>query len=792
MTSATEKVPTFCALCVSHCGAIASVENGVFTALEPDPSHPTGQALCIKGKVAPELVYHRERLLHPLKRTRPKGDADPGWVPISWDEALSLTAEKLLEIKRRDGAEAVVFTAASPSTSALSDCVHWIDRLRRAFGSPNLCTAMELCGWGRYLASWYTFGAPVPGVYLPDLENAGCILFWGYNPSVARLAHAVATSEALKRGARLIVVDPRRAGLAHKADVWLRVRPGTDAALALSLSHVMLERGLFDRTFVARWTNAAFLVRPDNGRLLRESDLRENGDASRFVAWDEAGNAPFVLATREAISEEAVARLSLFGEHTLETRDGPLTCRPVLAHVAEKCAAYAPRKAEAITNIAAADIERAATMLWESRPVAYYSWSGIEQQDNSTQTTRAITQLYALTGSFDARGGNVAFASAKKNPVDGAELLSREQAAKTIGLAERPLGPPRWEFVTSGDLYTAVLEGRPYPVRGLVGFGSNLLLSTADSARGRDALAKLDFFVHADIFMNPTAELADIVLPVATPFETEGLAVGFEISAEAQSLVQLRRPAIPARGEARSDTQIIFALGCHLGLGEHFWNGDVDAGLKHLLAPSSVTLEALRATPAGVRLSLETRHRKFAEATESGVRGFGTPSGSIELYSEALLSQGQPPLAEFVEPKMTPRARRGDRYPLLLTCAKSMWFCESQHRQLASLRRRAPDPRIEIHPAAARARGIADGDWVRIETPTGSVRARASLSEDLEPNVVCGEHGWWQGCAEIGAPAQDPFSANGTNFNLVIPYEPHDPVSGTAPHRAYACDVVRE
>ena len=124
----------------------------------------------------------------------------------------------------------------SPSTSAIVDCVDWIQRLQRAFGSPNFVASMELCGWGRYLASLYTYGASVPGLYMPDLDRAECILFWGYNPSVSRLAHATATREALRRGAKLIVVDPRRAGLASKADLWLRVRPGTDAALALAIT----------------------------------------------------------------------------------------------------------------------------------------------------------------------------------------------------------------------------------------------------------------------------------------------------------------------------------------------------------------------------------------------------------------------------------------------------------------------------------------------------------------------------------------------------------------------------
>src|SRR3954469_18267490 len=148
----SRRIPGYCALCVSRCGSIAVVENGRFVALEPDPSHPTGKALCAKGRAAPELVYHSDRLLYPLKRTRPKGDPDPGWQRISWDEALDLTAAKLSRFAEAYGPESVVFTLASPSTSASSDWTIWIERLMRAFGSPNECVSMELCGWGRYLA----------------------------------------------------------------------------------------------------------------------------------------------------------------------------------------------------------------------------------------------------------------------------------------------------------------------------------------------------------------------------------------------------------------------------------------------------------------------------------------------------------------------------------------------------------------------------------------------------------------------------------------------------------------
>jgi anaerobic selenocysteine-containing dehydrogenase len=276
------------------------------------------------------------------------------------------------------------------------------------------------------------------------------------------------------------------------------------------------------------------------------------------------------------------------------------------------------------------------------------------------------------------------------------------------------------------------------------------------------------------------------VLPVASPFETEALRVGFEVSQQAQSHVQLRRPVVTPRGEARSDLQIVFALAVRLGLGEHFWDGDINAAWRYRLAPSGITLDALRAQPRGISLDLPTAHRKHED------RGFRTPTGLVELYSREVAEHGHPALPTFVEPPLSPRSRpdlvRED--PLVLTCAKSLRYCESQHRQIAELRRAAPDPQVEVHPDTAATRGISAGDWVRISTPNGAVRGRAKLNAGLDPGVVCAQHGWWQGCDELDLPPSDPFEPGGVNLNLVLRQTPSDPVSGSSPLRASLCDVA--
>lgn len=139
----TQRIHGYCALCRSRCGCISVVEEGQLIAVEPDPSHPTGQALCAKGRAAPELVSHPERLLYPMRRTRPKGAPDPGWERISWDEALDLVATNLRHLADAYGPEAVAFSVTTRSGTAISDAGPWVDRLIRTFGSPG---ANGICG----------------------------------------------------------------------------------------------------------------------------------------------------------------------------------------------------------------------------------------------------------------------------------------------------------------------------------------------------------------------------------------------------------------------------------------------------------------------------------------------------------------------------------------------------------------------------------------------------------------------------------------------------------------------
>ncbi len=774
------RIPGYCPLCISRCGCVSVVNgDGILTAVEPDTSHPTGQALCIKGRSAPDLVNSPDRILYPMKRTRPKGAPDPGWQRITWDEALEFTATHMNSAAQAHGPESVAFSVTTPSGTAVADGMGWIFRLINAFGSPNAVWTTHVCNWHRDFTNALTFGADIG---MPDYANTGCIVYWGFNPAVSWPAQARLAGAAVKRGAKLVAIDPRHAGLAAKADQWLRVRPGTDGALALSLAGVMIERGWYDADFVRSWSNGPFLVRADNRRFLTEADIRPGGSVSRFVAWDEHGRGPAIYDPLTRQYDAAPGRAALFGEFDIQTLHGTVACTPAFERYARLCRQYTPERAERITGVPATQIGQTARVLHEHAPVSYYAWSGIGQNTNASQTARAVNLLYALTGSIDAPGGNVYFAKPALNDVSGVELRTGRAGKPAIGLPARPLGPARHGWITETELYRAILHGQPYPVKGLLAFGSNLLQSRPDPTSGIEALQSLDFYVHADLFLNSMADLADIVLPVASPWEREGLAAGFQVSQDASALVQFRQKVIEPGGESKSDAWIAFELAKRLRLGEHFFDGSIEAGARHVLAPTGLSFEALRNAPGGIRLPLSMQYRKYRD------HGFKTPSGRVEIYSQQLLDIGQNPLPEFFEPAVSPASRPelNEEYPLILTSAKWVQYCHSQFRNLAPLRRRMPDPLVEIHPGTAAGRDILEGDWIVIRSPVGKMFARAQFNAHLDPRVVCAQYGWWEAKGAPGAEA-----GGQANFSALIDGQHGDPVSGSVALRSYLCEVEK-
>lgn len=785
------KVRGYCALCTAHCATVATLKDGRVISLDADHDHPNGGVMCLKGKAAPELVYHPDRLNHPLKRTRPKDSGDPGWQRISWDEALDSIAIRLNDIRARHGAKAVALGKGTKSGTSVDDVERWLGRFLYLFGSPNWVSTTHVCNWHKDTGFSYTFGANLP---TPDLAHSRTFLLWGHNPSATSLilAHDVVAARA--RGMKTVVVDPRRIGIGAQADMLLQPRPGTDGALALALIHCLLEEGWYDAEFARHWTNGPFLVDTVTDKLLTEADLRSGGARTRYVAWDDAHDRPVVYDPASGEYEGDGVEPSLFGRRLVQDYAGrPMSCLPVMERLAELARDFSPERSEKITWVAAEKVWQTALLLAHNRPLSMYMWNGLGQHTNATQTSRAIACLYALVGDFDRQGGNVVFPKIAANDVSGKEFLPKEIASVRIGRERKPLGPPaKPGNCTAYDIFTAILEQRPYPIKALLSFGSNPVMSNADPRQAREALQALEFGVAVELFMTPTAELCDYVLPATSFLEMSNLTTAFEHRPAGKTHLQYRQAVVEPLAERRSDTWIIFELAKRLGYASEFWDGDVEAGYAHELAPSGVDLDRLKSSPGGLSVPMPPAYRKYMKKTKEGAaRGFATPSRKVELYSITFAEYSYAPMPQYCEPALSPisRPELAAQYPLILTNAKVTAFVHSQHRSLTGLRKTAREPAAELHPDTAALFGIKDKQWMSVETPRGAMTAKARLTSNILPGVICCQHGWWQDCRELGLPGYNPYDRDGANAAVLIGTDMADPISGSLPHRSYLCRV---
>ena len=787
----SHRVRGYCALCTAHCATSATVENGTVTRLEPDHDHPNGGVLCIKGKAAPELVYHPDRLNYPLKRTRPKSDADPGWQTISWDQALEEIAERLISIRERFGARAVALAKGTRGGTSVSDAERWLARFLNSFGSPNWVSTTHVCNWHKDTGFSYTFGVEIP---TPDVAKSNAFLLWGHNPSSTSLILAHDIVAAKKRGMKIVAVDPRRVGTAAQADVLLQVRPGSDGALALALIDVVIGEKLYDHEFVSQWTNGPLLLRTDTETPLTEGDLMIGGSPQRFVVWDESTDDTVVYDPSSGSFDKPSVRPALTGEHRIKRKGAQeIVCQPAFAALAALAASYNAARSQSITWVPGDKVRQAAHLLAANRPVSLYMHNGVGQHTNATQTSRAIATLYALLGDFDRPGGNVVFPKAPVNAVAGKEFLPNEVALQRIGRERKPLGPPaKPGNCAAYDIFTAILEDTPYPVKAVLNFGSNTIMSTGDSKRACEAFRALEFAVATELFMTPTAELCDYVLPATSFLEMGNLAAGFEHRPKGKLHLQYRPAVVPPLAERRSDTWMIFELAKRVGLGREFWEGDPEAGYEHELEPTGVTLTQLKESPGGISVAATPRYRKFAATDEHGIgRGFNTPDKKVAVYSHTFAAHGFSPLPEYLEPLISPVSRSdlAAEYPLVLTNAKFTTYIHSQLRGLSSLRKTSPEPTADIHPDTAVPHGIKNRDWMIIESPRGAITARARVTDAIAPGVVCCQHGWWQDCKQLDLPGYASVGTGSANPSLLIGSDLADPISGSLPHRSYLCRV---
>jgi len=748
-----------------------------------------------------QYVHHPDRLTRPLRRVGERGEGK--WEAISWDEAFDLIEGKLKAIRSAHGPESVVFSMGTGR-----DISPWLCMLAYAYGSPNVMFALSgnACYSPRIAAVETVLGdycVPDAAQWLerryedPEYRVPRCLVIWGYNiPNTCPdniFGHWFI--DLMKRGTEIICMDPRLTWFSSRAKHWLRLRPGTDGAIAMGFLHTILAEGLYDRAFVRRWTNAPLLLRTDTGRLLRESDLRPRGSRDNFAAWDAAAGEAVVWDSAAAAFEREHAKPALGGEFSVGLHGGAtVRCRTVWDAFCEAAAGYPPERVEAITGVPAATIRDAARMYARSSPAAIHWGLPIDSTPGITPTAQAITALWCITGNLEVPGGNVIARNAFEcvsYALPGAEgvirLATKEADRKRIGVdAYGPFRRFIWRAQTDKVL-EQIFSGKPYPIKALWMQTGNLIAGIGfEPKKWREAFRKLDFIAAVDLFMTPTTQYADVVLPAATFLEKDSVRSWW---VPLQTIN--RAMTVP---ECRPDVEINFELARRLDPGFR-WES-VEALFDDILKNSGMSFRELQKRqwalpPAGHSSAPYRRHEKGLLRPD-GRPGFATPSGLVELYASLREEWGLEPLPHYEEPPLTPVSRPdlAKDYPLILsTGRRSFAFFNAEHRNIPWLRALDPDPTVEIHPRTAAGLGIAGGDWVWVENWLGRQRFRAKVTIAVRPDMVMAAHGWWFPEEEGAEPSL--FGAWKSNINQLIPMGSQGEDGLGAPLKNLMCRVYR-
>jgi len=689
-------VRSICQASHCECGVLVHVRDGRVIKIQGDPEHPMNRGfICIKGRAQPQLLYHPDRLKYPMKRAGERGGGK--WERVSWDEALNDIAAKLTESKDKYGAESfAVIHGTGPRPTLYTTTL-----LASALGSPNgISVDNHICAFPSELAEHVTMGASVMMERGPDYLSSDCIMVVGGNPLVSHPPRGNEILEAKrKRGAKLIVIDPRRTELAAKADLWLQIRPGTDVALALAMIGVIIDEELYDKNFVSKWCSG-------------------------------------------------------FDKLTERVKDYP----------AEKVAE--------ITWVPADRIRQAARLYATTRPATLHHRVAIEQNVNSTQTCRALAILIALTGNIDVPGGNV-FPVSVPGYISQAVLRGRgemfrpdlEVGEKRIGAKEYPLasGPEGIHpFVVAPLAHEALCQGKPYSIKAMLCAGANPVLNMQNVKAVWNALKNnLELLFVADFFLTPTAELADYVLPAATWLERDDTC-DFKYS----NYICARQKVIEPLGECWHDMKMSIELAKRIPWANRKflpWN-DVDEFNEAMVKGTGITFRELKER---CYLMVPNNYKKYLK------KAFNTPTGKVELFATTFQKYGYDPLPFYREPPESPISTPEllKDYPFVLyTGSRHIEFFHSEGRQIPALRKRVPEPLVEIHPETAQKLNINEGDWVWIETPQvrgEKVRLKAKLNDGIHPKMVHARHAWW--FPEKPAPDHGCFESN---INVVTTDDP--------------------
>ena len=440
---------------------------------------------------------------------------------------------------------------------------------------------------------------------------------------------------------------------------------------------------------------------------------------------------------------------------------------------------YTPEWAEPITWIPAEKIRAAARIFAQSKPAMLEWGCAIEHTPKCVQTVRAVSMLPVLTGNIDVPGGWVFGMHGLGRFPSLIENLTPDASAKRLGADRFKLLGGEGADLPAAHIPTllqAMRYGKPYPVKAFLVFGNNTLTTYANSSAVYEALMKLDFMVCADLFMTPTAELADIVLPAAAWPELDQLA---GLPTVAANVVLAQQKAVQI-GECKADEEIFVELARRMKL--PVCTESVKSVLDAQLAAGGLNITFDELKQKGF-IKVPFKYRKY----ENG--GFKTPTGKIELYSTRFEQLGYAPLPYYEEPPESPISTPeiAERFPLVLTTGgRISFFFNSEHRQLEKLRKAQRDPVAEIHPETASRFGISNGKWMWIETKRGRMRQKAKVTSGIDPRVIHVQHGWW--FPEQPGPEYGVWTSNANLLTNNQP--PYDPAMGTYQLRALLCRVA--
>ncbi|MFC1892726.1 molybdopterin-dependent oxidoreductase [Chloroflexota bacterium] len=681
-----------CFICNTACDSSVWVEDGKVTKVEGDLSSPvTKGTLCAKGLASTNLLYHPNRLKYPMKRNGERGNGK--WQRISWDEALDAIANRFMAIEQKYGKDSIV---CSQGTSR--GWLFYFARFASAWGKQFTGPGMAQCATPRKTGQRLVLGGDP--LECPDFSSTRSMIVWGVNPVATWHWKGLGMMEAWARGAKLIAVDPVFSETASKADIWLRLRPGTDSALALAMLNVIINEKLYDKEFVERWC----------------------------LGFDEL---------KERVQE------------------------------------YPPGEVEEITWVPRAKIIESARLYATTKPASITQGLAIDQNADTISTSRSIAMLAALTGNIDVPGGNVFLMHLPVYRVTDPEhiltnLWSKDQIARRLGAREYPfLAGEESHFPSAHNatLWKAILTGKPYPVRAMYNHGNNMLVAYPNTNVVRKALLSLDFLVVTDLFLTPTAEIADIVIPAASWMERSMVNASDQMSL---NNVHLQQKAVEL-DECWSDYKILNELAKRLGFGELMFDSE-EGYYDFILKPSGMTWREFK--KKGI-ITVPMTYRKYEE------NGFKTPSGRVELYSQKLKNLGFDPLPGYREPTESPvsNPELAREYPLILTTGgREPVFRHSELRNIPVLRQIWPEPRAKINPKTGYDLDIRDGDSVIVETLRGRLKAKAWLREDIDPRVVQVPSHW---------PGEN-------NANLLTDNENCAPMVGGAQLRCQLCRIKKE